>query len=75
MMGSCARALQEITTHRARFPKPLEQYRLLTFFGGNIVSSEGEDWKRYRKIAAPAFSEVRPCPVPFEGEGAPTPQR
>ena len=31
---------------------------MLTFFGGNIVSSEGERWKRYRKIAAPAFSEV-----------------
>jgi hypothetical protein len=26
------------------------------------VSSEGEEWKKYRKIAAPAFSEV--CPMP-----------
>jgi hypothetical protein len=50
--------LQEITTHRARFPKPLEQYKLLQFFGGNIVASEGDEWKRYRKISAPAFSEV-----------------
>jgi hypothetical protein len=24
------------------------------------VASEGEEWKRYRKIAAPAFSEVSP---------------
>jgi hypothetical protein len=23
------------------------------------VASEGEEWKKYRKIAAPAFSEVR----------------
>ncbi|KAG1760759.1 cytochrome P450 [Suillus occidentalis] len=40
-----------------RFPKPLGQYRILTFFGENIVASEGNEWKRYRKIVAPAFSE------------------
>jgi cytochrome P450 len=32
-------------------------------FGANIVASEGEEWKKYRKIVAPAFSEV--CPEPF----------
>lgn len=26
--------------------------------------SEGEEWKKYRKIAAPAFSEVRPERLP-----------
>ena len=52
-------ATQEITTYRSRFPKPLEQYQLLTFFGENIVAVEGDEWKRYRKITAPAFSEVR----------------
>jgi hypothetical protein len=31
----------------------------VTVFGANIVASEGEEWKKYRKIAAPAFSEVR----------------
>ncbi|KAI0064393.1 cytochrome P450 [Artomyces pyxidatus] len=49
--------IKEVTTHRARFPKPVDQYRILTSFGPNIIASEGEDWKRYRKIAAPAFSE------------------
>jgi hypothetical protein len=29
-------------------------------FGANVVASEGEEWKKYRKIVAPAFSEV--CP-------------
>ena len=24
-----------------------------------MVASEGEDWKKYRKICAPAFSDVR----------------
>ena len=44
--------------NRARFPKPIHQYVVLQIFGGNIVASEDEEWKRYRKISAPAFSEV-----------------
>lgn len=32
---------------------------MLSFFGQNIVASEGEQWKKYRKISAPAFSDVR----------------
>ncbi|KAG1822549.1 cytochrome P450 [Suillus subaureus] len=40
-----------------RFPKPLGKYTILTFFGENIIVSEGNEWKRYRKIVAPAFSE------------------
>jgi hypothetical protein len=34
------------------------RYRVLATFGPNIVASEGEQWKKYRKITAPAFSEV-----------------
>jgi cytochrome P450 len=52
-----AAAIQEITTYRARFPKPLYRYKIVAVFGANIVASEGEEWKKYRKIAAPAFSE------------------
>lgn len=55
MLGS-----QDITSYRHRYPKPVEQYKILTFFGHNIVASEGEEWKKFRKIAAPAFSDVRP---------------
>jgi hypothetical protein len=36
------------------------RYKPLTVFGPNIVASDGEEWKKYRKITAPAFSEV--CP-------------
>ncbi|KAJ3552189.1 hypothetical protein NM688_g4282 [Phlebia brevispora] len=50
-------AIKEITIHRLRFPKPVKYYRVLTFFGRNIVASEFDEWKRFRKIAAPAFSE------------------
>jgi hypothetical protein len=44
---------------RHRFPKPIDEYAVLLFFGSNIVASEDEDWKRVRKIVAPAFSDVR----------------
>ncbi|KDQ58619.1 hypothetical protein JAAARDRAFT_176655 [Jaapia argillacea MUCL 33604] len=49
--------IKEVTGSRARFPKPVKQYKVLSFFGGNIVASEGEEWKKYRKVAAPSFSE------------------
>ncbi|KAF9048942.1 cytochrome P450 [Panaeolus papilionaceus] len=52
-----AAAAKEVTTYRARFPKPMIFYDVLSFFGQNIVASEGEQWKKYRKIAAPAFTE------------------
>ncbi|KDR75779.1 hypothetical protein GALMADRAFT_248468 [Galerina marginata CBS 339.88] len=52
-----ADTIKEITSSRARFPKPVFQYEILTFFGRNIVASEGEEWKKYRKISAPAFSD------------------
>jgi len=48
---------QEVTSARTRFPKPLEQYKILTFYGSNIVVTEGDEWKRHRKISAPSFSE------------------
>ncbi|KII87602.1 hypothetical protein PLICRDRAFT_54684 [Plicaturopsis crispa FD-325 SS-3] len=52
-----AAAIKEVTSSRSRFPKPVKQYKVLSFFGDNIVASEGEQWKRYRKITAPAFSD------------------
>ena len=51
---------QEVTSSRARFPKPVKEYQSLSFFGHNIIVSEGEEWKKYRKISAPAFSDVSP---------------
>lgn len=52
-----AATIKEVVSSRARFPKPVKQYGVLTFFGKNIVASEGDEWKRYRKITAPSFSE------------------
>ena len=53
-------ATQEVTSSRALFVKPLENYKALSFYGPNIVVSEHENWKKYKKISAPAFSEVSP---------------
>ncbi|PPR07140.1 hypothetical protein CVT24_010511 [Panaeolus cyanescens] len=53
-----AAVAKEVSTYRARFPKPMIFYEPLTFFGQNIVASEGEQWKKYRKISAPAFTEI-----------------
>jgi len=52
-----AAAIKEVTSARTRFPKPAREYELVAFYGRNIVVSEGEEWKKYRKISAPAFSD------------------
>jgi cytochrome P450 len=36
---------------------PPAQSQLFTFFGQNVSSTHGEDWKRHRKITTQAFSE------------------
>ncbi|KAF8070554.1 cytochrome P450 [Lyophyllum atratum] len=52
-----AAAIKEVSSSRSRFPKPVHHYAILAFFGRNIVASEGEEWKKFRKISAPAFSD------------------
>ncbi|KAH9041172.1 cytochrome P450 [Lactarius hengduanensis] len=52
-----AAAIKEVATYRAKFLKPVYLYSMLLAFGGNVIASEGEDWKRYRTITAPVFSE------------------
>jgi len=68
-------ALQTIFSLRLKFPKAAENYVVLNFFGKNILTADFDEWKRHRKIAAPAFSEVRddrqgiiPCVEPFPVE-------
>ena len=43
---------------RSRYPKPVELYGSLSLYGPNIVASENDAWKRYRRICSPSFSEV-----------------
>lgn len=44
-------------SRREAFPKPTAPYRVLNFFGDNVVTSEGEMWAAHRKTAQPAFQE------------------
>jgi hypothetical protein len=52
-----AEANSQIATRRAEFEKPVEDYDVVNHFGRNMLSSEGSDWRRQRKLVAPAFSE------------------
>lgn len=52
-----AKAIRAIMGDRHMFPKPLELYRILSIYGENVLITEGDEWKKHRKIVAPAFSE------------------
>lgn len=52
-----AEAIYQITSRREAFPKPLEPYRILELFGRNIITTEGGDWKKHRKVISPGFNE------------------
>lgn len=50
-------AIMQITTRKNDFLKPVEIYGIIDIFGVSMLSSEGDNWKRHRKVVAPAFSE------------------
>lgn len=49
--------IMQIATRRNDFLKPVELYGIVDIFGVSMLSSEGDNWKRHRRIVAPAFSE------------------
>ncbi|KAI9648080.1 hypothetical protein NHQ30_002709 [Ciborinia camelliae] len=54
---SNADAINQITTRRNQFSKALEIYEIINIFGKSILTTEKEEWKRHKKVVAPAFSE------------------
>ncbi|KAI9567141.1 cytochrome P450 [Boletus coccyginus] len=50
-------AVKEITLRRWNFPKHMGEYKILEMFGPNLVTTEGDVWKRHRKISSPTYSE------------------
>ena len=52
-----ATVITQITSRRDDFPKPLKMYRSLNIYGGNVISSEGQLWKKHRKVTSLPFSE------------------
>jgi cytochrome P450 len=52
-----AELINQITNRRNDFVKPTSLYRVLDLFGSNILSTEGAEWKKHKKIVGPSFSE------------------
>lgn len=49
--------IKQIFGPRSSFVKCTKDYKSLGGFGPNLVVTEGEQWKRMRRICAPAFSD------------------
>jgi cytochrome P450 len=43
-------AVRVLNADRKTFRKPTEVYKLLKGFGENLVVTEGEEWRRHRKV-------------------------
>jgi hypothetical protein len=52
-----AEVINQVTTRRNDFPKPIAIYKSLDVYGKNVVSVEGAEWRRHRKVTAPQFNE------------------
>lgn len=52
-----ASVINEITSRRNDFPKPIQDYKILEIYGKSLISLEGSLWKYHRKIASPLFTE------------------
>ncbi|VDB92452.1 unnamed protein product [Peniophora sp. CBMAI 1063] len=47
-----------VISNKGQFVKPLEASSFITIpFGPNVLGSEGEEWKRHRRIIQPAFNK------------------
>ena len=57
MKTSNAELAMQIATRRTDFTKPTEGYDLVDIFGKSILTQEGQEWRRHRKIVGPSFSE------------------
>jgi cytochrome P450 len=33
-----------------KWAKPVESYRILRVYGENVVTTEGEEWRKHRKV-------------------------
>lgn len=49
--------IHQVSQQREKFPKIHEAYEILRQYGENVVSANGDTWRRHRKVTAPAFTE------------------
>ncbi|KAF7557887.1 hypothetical protein G7Z17_g253 [Cylindrodendrum hubeiense] len=52
-----AKASDELCRRRKDFVKAVALYKPLEIFGRNVVTTEGDDWVRHRRITTPPFNE------------------
>ena len=57
LVSTSAETNAQITTRRTDFEKPVETYEALRVFGESVITTEGAEWRRRRKVVAPSFSE------------------
>ncbi len=57
LMTSNAELISQVTTRKVDFRKPVEGYTIVNLFGKSILTQEGSDWRRHKKIVGPSFSE------------------
>jgi hypothetical protein len=58
MIYTCdADVINQLTTRRNDFPKPIEIYGIMDMYGKNVVTVEGTEWRRHRKITGAQFNE------------------
>ncbi|KAI5475763.1 hypothetical protein MNV49_000852, partial [Pseudohyphozyma bogoriensis] len=58
LMVADALAVQDIGSRPDVFGKPLWMYEVIAIWGGNLISTQGPEWKRHRKVVGPTFSEA-----------------
>ncbi|KAK8908431.1 hypothetical protein QC760_002809 [Botrytis cinerea] len=54
---SNADTIYQMSVRRNHFQKPTEVYAIIDLYGKNILTTERDEWKRHKKVVAPAFSE------------------
>ena len=53
-----ATSIRHIVADRHKFPKPLELYRILSVYGENVLITEGDEWRKHRKIVGSTFTDA-----------------
>ena len=52
-----AELIGQVVQRKTDFTKPVEGYKVVDIFGRSIISQEGSEYRRHRRIVAPSFSE------------------
>ncbi|KAI0473899.1 cytochrome P450 [Xylariaceae sp. FL0804] len=57
LLTDSAEVIAQITARREAFPKPTEHYEILSMFGRNVVTTEGQVWRMHRRVTSASFNE------------------